>query len=1306
MALVAKYDIFISYSNADQAWVEGYLLDALEQAGVCYHSEAAFALGTVKLLEFEQAIQQSRRTLLVLSPAYLTNGFNQFIDLLAQGYGLDTQTWPVIPLVLQSMPLPPRLNGLVKLNATNQQEQQEAINRLCRELKHSEPKSASKPACPYPGMVPFSEQMSDRFFGRDPEVQELIERLRLYPFIAVIGSSGSGKSSLVLAGLIPQLRNTRLIGTGNWLIRVMVPGETPLIALETALGSDSVNLVKSVAKVLATQPDAQQLLLVVDQWEEVFTVAGEQALPFQRALQRLVNVPNCYIVLTVRADFYPELMSSPLWSQIQSHRLEIVPLDDAELREAIVKPAQDVGVFIEPTLVERLVRDAAGEPGVLPLIQETLVLLWERLERRFLPLRAYEALVVAHQNYRVFGNNQLTALQVAIARRADAAIAALSEAQKVIARRIFLRLIQFGEGRADTRRQQSVDALLAVGEDSHLFSQTLRHLADVRLLTLSSEEQTNKKVDIAHEALISSWPTLQQWISERWEAEQTRRRLEAKTQEWVRLHRGNSGLLDEVELAEAQRWLSSADAAVLGYDEGLVALVKASEQAIQEAIERAEQARLRELKQERKARKAAQRTIRVGLISLLLIIGFAFIATFEAIKAEKQLIIATSKYSSVLSDSHQEFDALIASLNAGTKLQRTIWAKNDSQIQNQILPTLQEAVYGVREHNRLEGHKDIVYSVSFSPDSKILASGSADNTVKLWNLDGSLQKTLTEHQGSVYMVSFSPDSKTLASASADKTIKLWNPDGSLRKNLTEHSDAVRSISFSPDSKILASASADHTIKLWNQNGGLLKTLPGHTDVVNDVSFSPNGQILASASADHTIKLWKQDGTFLKTLVTYNRPVLSISFSPDGQIVAATSEDGTIKFWSLDGKLIKSLFENNIVNRVIFSPDGKTIASVGGDTIVKLWNPDGMKLQVFPGHTDGVYGVAFSADGQKIASASVDHTIKLWNRDSILMHTLQGHNGEATNVVFSPDNQMIASASADKTIKLWRREGTLIRTLVGHTDYVHSVSFSSNSQMIASASWDGTIKLWNSNGALLKILTGHVGRVYGVVFSPNDQIIASCGEDRIIRLWRIDGTPLKTLVGHTDAIHSVKFSPDGKILASASHDQTVKLWNIDDGTLSQTLRGHSNWVHQISFSPDGKLIASASHDRTVKLWELPNGRLRKTIIGHNGKVLGVSFSPDGKMIASSSEDQTVKLWRLDGNLVATLRGHGGLIHGVNFSPDNKTVASASKDNTLILWNLKNLDNLNALLVEGCDWVRDYLKNNPNVEESDQRLCINK
>ena len=495
------YDLFISYVDADKAWVEGYLVDALTQAGIRCHSEAAFSLGAPRLLEFERAIQQSQRTLLILSPAYLVEGFAQFSDLLAQSYGVETATWPVIPLTLHPAGLPPRLAMLKGLDATDPVGWEAVIHRLCTELRRPVPGPASKPPCPYPGMVPFRAKDARFFYGREDEIEQMLQHLRHQRYLWVIGPSGSGKSSLVNAGLLPKLTASSYFSPGYWLVRSMRPGSRPTHDHDHGHSAATrSNPGGAVASLLAASSPAQRLLLVIDQFEELFAQAErtEQAR-FIAALKGLRAVENCALLIAMRADFYPDLMNSDLWPIDASQRLEIGPLRGQALRLAIERPAADVGVYPEAGLVERLLADAADEPGVLPLVQETMVRLWGKMQRRVLTLSAYERL----------GGEGRSGLAVAMVEKANATLADLpTEEHRALARRIFLRLVQFGEGRADTRRQQSIADLASVGEAT-LFDQTLRHLADNRLLTQSGEEkEASKKVDLAHEALITVWPTL------------------------------------------------------------------------------------------------------------------------------------------------------------------------------------------------------------------------------------------------------------------------------------------------------------------------------------------------------------------------------------------------------------------------------------------------------------------------------------------------------------------------------------------------------------------------------------------------------------------------------------------------------------------------------------------------------------------------------------------------------------------------------------------------------------------------------
>jgi WD40 repeat protein/tetratricopeptide (TPR) repeat protein len=626
---------------------------------------------------------------------------------------------------------------------------------------------------------------------------------------------------------------------------------------------------------------------------------------------------------------------------------------------------------------------------------------------------------------------------------------------------------------------------------------------------------------------------------------------------------------------------------------------------------------------------------------------------------------ALSRYSEALFNQGKKLEALIEGLRAGIPLAQVGRAKADTDTWIRVVATLRQEVYevnGMLERNRLEGHEAKVNSVSYSPDGKTIASASEDKTIKLWSREGNLLHTLIGHDAEVNSVSFSPDGKTIASASEDKTIKLWSHQGNLLRTLIGHDAEVNSVSFSPDGKTIASASEDKTIKLWSHQGNLLRTLIGHDAEVNSVSFSPDGKTIASASKDTTIKFWTRMGNFLHTLAGHEARVTSVSFSPDGKTIASASWDTTIKLWSLGGNL----------------------------------------LHTFPRHYAGVTSVSFSPDGQTIASASEDKTIKLWSCEGNLRDTLTGHYAGVTSVSFSPDGQTIASASWENTIKLWSCEGNLLRTLAGHYAGVTSVSFSPDGQMIASASWDNTIKLWSCEGNFLHTLAGHEARVTSLSFSPDGQMIASASWDDTIKLWSCEGNLLHTLAGHEARVNSVSFSSDGETIASASEDKTIKLWSRE-GNLLHTLIGHNFFYAKVnsvsvSFSPDGQTIASASEDKTIKLWSC-EGNLLHTLIGHYAGVTSVSFSPDGQTIASGSEDKTIKLWSREGNLLYTLIGHEARVNSVSFSPDSKMIASGSGDGTVILWNL----DLDDLLVRGCNWVRDYLKTNLIVRESDRTLC---
>jgi len=644
--------------------------------------------------------------------------------------------------------------------------------------------------------------------------------------------------------------------------------------------------------------------------------------------------------------------------------------------------------------------------------------------------------------------------------------------------------------------------------------------------------------------------------------------------------------------------------------------------------------------------------------NVLFCISFLFVISFEAKAQQPQLVVQTGHATRVNSVTFSPDGQVIAS--GSDDLTIKLW----------------DAATG-KQLRSLSGHTDGVRSVAFSPDGKVVASGSGDITIRLWDAATGRQLRSLKAATSIDSVIFRPDGKVLASCGA-QAIQLWDAaTGAPLSSFGEQTDSIGSMAFCPDWKVIVSGdNYDRWVKLWDvATGKPLITLEDYmmNGARSTVAFSPDGKVIASGdSFSKTIKLW--DAATGKQLRLIASAVWPIVFSPDGKTLAGgSSVDGTIKLWdAASGDPLRSLAgDSSFVGlAVAFSPDGKVIAGGGEDGSIRLWDAaTGHRLLSLARHAWAVNTVASSPDGSVVASGSQDGTVKLWDTTTgSLLRTLEGHGRWISTVAFSPDGKVIASGSADKTIRLWdAATGHQLRSLTGHTYTVWSVAFRPDGKAIASCSLDGTIRLWDiATGNQLFSFEDHSD---SIAFSPDGKtLVSGGGADDIVTIWdAATGRPLRFFEGDSSCAGSaVAFSPDGGVIASGGYD-TIKLWDAATGRPLRSLEGHAGPnVKSIAFSPDGKIIAGGSYE-TLKLWDAATGKQLRSLAGHTNWINSIAFSPDGKVFMSGSADATMKLWRIDAHRpLATL-----------ISLDKEDWVVVTPDNR---FDTKNLENM-----EGLHWV---------------------
>jgi len=1264
-----RYDIFVSFAAADRDWVQGYLLPTLALSSERVitsqptSGSASFQLGAAIVSEFERAVTDSRFTVLVLSGAYLTDEWSAFGEQLASFVTVAEQQNRLIPLLRErDRTLPLRIDFRVRLDCTEQRNWEAELGRLRRLLTQPEPKP-ERISCPYPGMVPFQAKDARFFYGRENEIRMMLQHFRNQRLLFVIGPSGCGKSSLVFAGLLPQLQSSAYFDEGFWQVKQMRPGAHPLQELGTVLDGDA--SIASVGKLLATTSPAQRLLLAVDQFEELFSQAerAEQS-GFIAALQALRSVDNCALLITMRADFYPELMNSDLWTEALSHRMEVAPLRGAALRKAVEEPAEQMGVYLERGLAERLVRDAAEEPGALPLLQETMRLLWAEMARRFLPIESYERL----------GAGSRSGLAVAIANKADATLNDFPSAeQKVIARRIFLRLVQFGEGRPDTRRQQLVASLRSERDDQQLFDQTLRYLEDNRLVTVTGEEgESEKKVDLAHEALIVGWPQLQQWVSERRGAEQTRRRLQGKAEEWIRLGRQKGGLLDEFELAEVNHWLSSVDALELGQTLTLNDFIESSHKSLDE---------------QREHDRRIQGELRLALENERQASYFANIALAERYWLSNQ----PDRAEETLSLCHES-------------LRQWEWHYLKRLCNSELLRITLEAP---------------VTSLAVTADGQTLACGLDNGRVLLSDsFDGALLKEIIIGEAPIVAVTFSRSGTHVAAGA--KANKWGNSRGDLvtfelpltgePKVLLQANDGVPAISFDPSGECIAAVDG-RFVTLFDVSTYHSTAQFEHRRCHN-LAFSSNGCWIASVARSPNfiddgkiglVKTWNLSTK--EECSTFNgRELTCLSFVPGSATLITASESKIVAFDALTG-ITKFTIRTHAerVTALAVSPDARLIASAGQEGVIELWDIEEPEKPptVYIGHVGEVTAVTFSSDCERLFSAGADRTVRVWDatteqRSLTYLYGLEAnkftyptgvdHISTASSVRagLSQDGTVYASAGLTVVIRD-TRIGAKKLHLDRNIDTVSShICLSPSKERLALfVRWSlfentGILRIVDTTGAELDYsIQAHAVYISDVAFRPGRDQLATCGVDenearerQLIKLWdyKLQSTQFE-IHYNGEPVDRIAFSPDGTHLAGAN-SEFVAIWDVRTGLELTRYPGSGEQVGSVAFSPDGRYFAvgSAGPTPSIRVWDRTKVDAGLTSLkGHTEAITSLAFSSNGSRLASGSADKTARVWAvLEGREVLTLKGHDAKILTVAFESASGALLSASADGTLKMW----------------------------------------
>jgi WD40 repeat protein len=1209
-------------------------------------------------------------------------GCSEVTEGFSGGPVLDQQTGLVVGMV-DSVAAPDHLG---RGSATAYVRPAETLRATCPGLSLSD-------SCPYVGLQPFSMADAELFRGRDRAVAAVLRSLRTSPgFVALLGPSGSGKSSLIQAGVLPALASAALPGSDRWAALTVRPGTDPYAQLEQVrLSNAAEGLDLAARRWLADHSGNDRLILVLDQAEELLVATPPQVRA--ALLTQLAAGPQqdraLSVILVLRDDFYaPLAAAAPALMPLVESGLVNVPavLDHAELTAIITEPAASTGLAIEPNLAERIAADAArvtnpagsvvggAATTVLPLLSSALAELWERRTDGRLTHAAYDRM-----------GGVIGWLDRWCDRGYAAACGLLPPGQQPLARQVLTALVRPGDeaaGIPPTRQRRPLGELVGglagglagsegdgpklAGEPGPALLAVVSSLASQRLITTGRDPATGSPVaELAHESLIHEWALLRGWLAEDREYFAWRREAEGDFAQWQATARTGSAdselLLRGTALQAARRWRQERAGELPA--------------GLNDFIRRSDRAEHRRQTRDRRRVAVLAAATAAAVLAAAVATGLFGYASNQASRArhDAQQAIQGEHAANVarlaaeatgLASTRPDLAALLSleSLHAADGLGQAAepaWASVETALSQPV--ELSRVLYGPGAGTSTgAGLGNMLNAVAVSPDGSLLAAANESGQVQIWNL------------------------------------RTGQPVGAPFPARPQFADNyLQDVAFSPNGKLLATIGYSDGVRLWNvaTHTEVGRPLIGNTEsFLGAVAFSPDGRLLA-AGYQGQVTIWNvATGQPVGTPIDA-RPgaVISLAFGPGGGTLALSNDEGFVQRWSVAShRRLNNLKTPEIdANQVLFSPDGRDMAVASDTGAVYLWNlAKGRPAGTLTGDPQPVKAIAFSPDGRTLATGDAQGVIRLWNlrtRQPIGIPFL-GHSGSISGLAFSKKGSRLVSASADGTVRVWdfTRRQPLGDPLATGQGNVESVAFSPDGKTLATGGFNTTTRLWNvasgqataTLGTPLKPnLTLSPGPVRGLAFSPGGGLLAAAGGT--LQLW---DTRTGKLAGTLDSGDSppsaVAISPDGKLLAVTGTDgggltDTVRVGNLATRTLDHVVirRGHAG---RLAFSPNGKLLAVATFSG-VLLWDTVTGTRVAELTPPAqdvDDVAAMAFSPDGKLLATGSSygSTPIQVWNLATRKPVLTPRYSGAVNGLAFSPDGKLLATADADQTVRLWDV--------------------------------------